>query len=273
MVQKLPTPTQPEVIYPDDDGLPMSNNTEQFRWIVIIKENLELLFAKSTEVFVAGDLLWYPVEGDNTIRQAPDVMVVFGRPKGRRGSYQQWLENHIVPQVVFEILSPGNRRLEMAKKFEFYDQYGVEEYYIYDPQKVKLTGLIRTQTKLAAIREMNGWVSPRLGIRFELTSDTLVIRRPDGGRFLSTLELDAVREQEYLRAEQERLRAEQEHLHAQQERQRAQEQTQLAEQERLRAEQERLRAEQERLRADQNYQQYQDLLQKLQEKGINPEQL
>ncbi len=125
MVQKLPTPTQPEVIYPDDDGLPMSNHTEQFRWIVIIKENLELLFAKSTEVFVAGDLLWYPVEGDNTIRQAPDVMVVFGRPKGRRGSYQQWLENHIVPQVVFEILSPGNRRLEMVNRADVEAEYQI----------------------------------------------------------------------------------------------------------------------------------------------------
>jgi Uma2 family endonuclease len=259
MVQKLPTSTQPEVIYPDDDGLPMSNNTEQFRWIVIIKENLELLFAQSTEVFVAGDLLWYPVEGNDTIRQAPDVMVVFGRPKGKRGSYQQWLENHIVPQVVFEILSPGNRRSEMAKKLDFYDQYGVEEYYIYNPQKVKLTGLIRAQTKLEAIRETNGWVSPRLGIRFELTSDTLLIMRPDGKPFLSTLELDAVREQEHQRAEQEHQRAEQEH--------------QRAEQERQRAEQEHQRAEQERQRADQNYQLYQDLLQKLQEKGINPEQL
>ena len=35
-------------------------------------------------------------------------MVVFGRPKGRRGSYRQWEEDNIPPQVVFEILSPGN---------------------------------------------------------------------------------------------------------------------------------------------------------------------
>ncbi|MCL1468412.1 hypothetical protein [Argonema galeatum] len=52
---------------------------------------------------------WYPVEGNNTIRPAPDVMVVFARPKGEspsktlcdRGSYQQWRENNIPPQVVF----------------------------------------------------------------------------------------------------------------------------------------------------------------------------
>jgi Uma2 family endonuclease len=87
----------------------MADNTKQFRWIVVIKENLELLFADNPQVFVAGDLLWYPVEGDNAIRQAPDAMVVVGRPKGNRGSYRQWEEGGVAPQVVFKILSPGNR--------------------------------------------------------------------------------------------------------------------------------------------------------------------
>ena len=64
-------------------------------------------------MFVAGDLLWYPVEGKPSIRTAPDVMVVFGRPKGDRGSYKQWEEDGIAPQVVFEVLSPGNRAGEM----------------------------------------------------------------------------------------------------------------------------------------------------------------
>ena len=50
---------------------------------------------------MAGDLLWYSVEGNNKLRQAPDVMVVFGVEKGDRGSYQQCQENNIVPQVVF----------------------------------------------------------------------------------------------------------------------------------------------------------------------------
>ncbi|TRV23640.1 MAG: Uma2 family endonuclease, partial [Microcystis wesenbergii Mw_MB_S_20031200_S109D] len=101
-----PNPTQ--IVYPDSDGNPMADNTRQFRWITTIKANLDWLFANNADVFVAGDLLWYPVEGDNKTRQAPDVMVAFGRPKGERGSYQQWKEENIPPQVVFEILSPGN---------------------------------------------------------------------------------------------------------------------------------------------------------------------
>src|SRR5215217_4662375 len=106
---------QPAIVYPESDGQPMADNTKQFRWIVTIEGGLDALFRDHPQVFVAGDLLWYPVEGRPDIRMAPDVLVSFGRPKGDRGSYQQWCEQHIAPQVVFEILSPGNRAAEMIK--------------------------------------------------------------------------------------------------------------------------------------------------------------
>lgn len=187
------TSTKPElshVIYPDSDGQPMADNTKQFRWIVTIQENLELLFRDRPDVFVAGDLLWYPVEGDNTLRQAPDALVVFGRPKGDRGSYQQWKEGNIPPQVVFEILSPGNRPAEMLRKFKFYERYGVQEYYLYDSDDIELMGWQRRDDKLVSVDEMDGWVSPLLGIRFKLGEAELEIYRPDGHKFLTTLELE-----------------------------------------------------------------------------------
>lgn len=104
----------------------------------MIKANLDILFAVDADVFVAGDLLWYPaqVQEPPVPSQAPDVMVAFGRPKGRRGSYRQWQEANIPPQVVFEILSPGNTPAEMTRKFALYQTYGVEEYYLYDPDRV-----------------------------------------------------------------------------------------------------------------------------------------
>ncbi|MGL5033932.1 MAG: Uma2 family endonuclease [Microcystaceae cyanobacterium] len=196
-----PILTAPNIYYPDSDGQPMADNTQQFRWLVLIKENLELLFASNTNVFVAGDLLWYPVEGSPEIRVAPDVMVAFERPKGDRGSYRQWLEGNIAPQVVFEILSPGNRLKEMTKKLQLYDRYGVEEYYIYDPDKNDLHGLYRQDNRLNLIEDINNWTSPRLQIRFVLNEETLEIYRPDGQPFLTTLELNQRFEREYQRAE------------------------------------------------------------------------
>ncbi len=209
MTASVPPLEKSPVIYPDSDGQPMADNTEQFRWIVTIQGGFDALYKDRPDVFVAGDLLWYPVEGDNTIRIAPDVMVVFGRPKGQRGSYQQWREDNIAPQVVFEVVSPGNRFGEMLKKFRFYERYGVEEYYLYDPEKGELTGWVRTGENLNEIESIRGWVSPLLGVRFELVDGELQLYRPDGERFLSYVELDRQREVAEQRAERlaERLRA------------------------------------------------------------------
>lgn len=169
MVTQQPKSASSEVFYPENDGKPISDNTKQFRWIVVIEQNLEWLYADDASVFVAGDLLWYPVEGNNALSTAPDAMVVFGRPKGDRGSYQQWNEDNIPPQVVFEILSPSNTRREMNRKLLFYHTYGVEEYYLYDPDRNRLQGWCRSEENLLdEIESMPGWVSPRLGIRFEL---------------------------------------------------------------------------------------------------------
>jgi Uma2 family endonuclease len=208
MVAQISTETTTEIIYPDRDGQAMSDHTKQFRWIVTIKENLELLFAENPQVFVAGDLLWYPVEGDNKIRLAPDAMVVFDRPKGDRGSYRQWVEDGIAPQVVFEILSPGNRMAEMSRKLDFYEQYGVAEYYIYDPDRIDFTGWIRNNNRFELIEDDLNWISPRLGIRFNLQDDTLIIYHPDDRPFLSFVELDQLRKQAMQRAEQAEQQAE-----------------------------------------------------------------
>jgi Uma2 family endonuclease len=207
MVQIQPSST-PEVIYPDSDGRLMADNTKQFRWIVTIKENLEWLFANDPNVFVAGDLLWYPVEGNNKTRVAPDVLVVFGRPKGDRGSYKQWEEESIAPQVVFEILSPGNTRSEMNRKLLFYDRFGVEEYYLYDPERNDLSGWLRTEGFLDIIDLLNGWISPRLNIRFELSATELQIFRPDNTVFLTYTENAQRAEQAEQRAEQAEQKAE-----------------------------------------------------------------
>jgi len=222
MVQELITKVTPEIIYPESDGIPMADNTKQFRWIVILKENLEILFAQQEDVFVAGNIFWYPVRNNNTIRQAPDVMVVFGRPKGDRGSYRQWEENNIPPQVVFEILSPGNRPQEMLKKLFWYQRYGVQEYYIYDPETVELTVSRRVEDHLEEIDSSSGWVSPLLGIRFEITEDTLEIYRPDGDKFLTSVELAQLRQQERLEKEQAILEKEQALAELEQEKQRYQ---------------------------------------------------
>src|SRR5207248_2716125 len=160
----LTPPSRPvvkPVLYPDSDGKPMADNTKQARWIFVLYGNLAALFRAVADVFVAADLLWYARLGEDEKPTAPDVMVVFGRPKGDRGSYRQWEENDIPVTVAFEVLSPSNDVLEMADKLAFYDENGVEEYYVYDPDKNTLLVYTRGQAALRRVHFKGQYTSPR----------------------------------------------------------------------------------------------------------------
>lgn len=187
-------------LYPDSDGQPMADNTEQYQWIVRLVSNLRILLKDQT-AFVAGDLLWYPIEANEEeappLSQAPDVMVVLGRPPGYRGSYKQWEEEGIPPQVVFEIISPSNSVAKFVKKQSFYARYGVLEMYFYDPEEHEFWGLVR-ETREASFHLITllnlPWVSPVLGIRFELFEDGLSVFYPSGEIFKDPEELGAERD-------------------------------------------------------------------------------
>lgn len=202
----------PAIIYPDSDGKPTAENTRQYQYIVMVHTGIDSHFSNDPNVFVAADLLWYAVEGWPSIRCAPDVMVAFGRPKGHRGSYKQWAEGGIAPQVAIEILSPGNTQAEMKEKRAFYERYGVEEYIEYDPDNGTLEVWERKGRRLMPVVFGREWKSPRLGITLKLEDDgELSAFHPDGRKFLTAVELDALAqqaEQQGQRAEQEKARAE-----------------------------------------------------------------
>lgn len=209
--QALAEPPPPPLIhYPESDGQPMGDNDQQRDWMIKIIENLKALFAGCSGVYVSGNLFWYPVEGNNRIVQAPDALVVFGRPPSQRGCYKQWEENGIAPQVVFEVISPSNTTEEMIRKRAFYQKYGVEEYYVYDPADRNLEGYKFSPEGPQPIVPMNGWQSPRLGISFHLGKEGLEIQYPDGRPFGDAWESLQKLEQERDRAAQERIRAEKE---------------------------------------------------------------
>ncbi|MCC6420300.1 MAG: Uma2 family endonuclease [Gemmataceae bacterium] len=266
---QLPTPDA--IVYPESDGEPMADNTLQFQYILTIVGGLQAQYRADPNVFVSGNQFWYPVEGDNTIRQAPDAYVAFGRPKGERGSYRQWEEGGVPLHVVFEILSPSNRRGEMHAKWKFYQRYGVEEYYVYDPDRGALLGWTREGDDLVAVLFMDGWVSPRLAVRFQLNGKELELYHPDGRKFATYVELAERAEQEHVRADQEHARAEQERAEkeiaqrqADQERAEKEAAQRQADQERAEKETAQRQADEERVRAAR-------WLAKLKELGIDPE--
>jgi Uma2 family endonuclease len=233
-LQAAPSQTaqaKPQIDYPSTDGEPMAQNTRQYRWIVTIQGGLAAMFRNRPDVFVAGDLFWYPIEGDNKTRVAPDVMVAFGRPKGDRDSYKQWEEGGVAPQVVFEVASPSNTPSEWISKTLFYERFGVQEFYIYDPDSGELQGYVRGEDgHLRPVESMRGWVSPLLGVRFDVEGLELVLTAPDGKRVRSYEEVAAAFEEAAAAYEEAQRLLEQERQRAEAERQRAEAEYQRAEQ-------------------------------------------
>lgn len=218
------TRTHPQVAplddpeYPSDDGNPMADTMLQYRWIVTVQGGIDALFLDRDDVVVAGHCLWYPVEGEPATRMAPDVMVIFGRPRGDRGSYIQHREEGVPVHVVFEVLAPGNRAGAMRQKLAFYERHGAEEYDILDPDRAWHRGYRRDVAgKLKPIRDLFGWTSPRLGIRFEMTwrrKNELRIVAPDGRPFEHHVDLARKLEAAERRVEQANRRARDERHHA-----------------------------------------------------------
>ncbi|MBA2750036.1 MAG: Uma2 family endonuclease, partial [Tatlockia sp.] len=109
--------------------------------------------------------------------------------------------------------------------------------------KGDLSGWLRREGRLDVIEEMLDWVSPRLGIKFNMLGTELQLYRPDGEKFATYVELATSREQEKLAKEQ-----------AQQELEQSQQQLEQSQQQ----------LEQEKVRSQQ-------LAAKLRELGINPD--
>jgi hypothetical protein len=153
----------------------------------------------------------------------------------------EWVEEGVVRQVVFEIDSPSNTAAEMARKLAIHDRRGVEEYYYYDPETGKLEGWIREAGALGPIADVAAWTSPRLGIRFKAPrrKDALIVRGPDGKRFRTFQQVIRAADE----AQRSRRRAER---HAREAERQAGEEAELARTQRRLREAADLRAEGER---------------------------
>ena len=260
----LPLKEKLHIHYPSSDGKPMADNTRQWNWIAFIKLNIEEI-TKGKEIFVASDLLWYPVEGNNKFRVAPDVMVAIGRPKGDRNSYLQWQEDNIAPQIVFEILSPSNTKKEMKKKLKLYESQKVEEYYVYDPDFNRLEIYQRKKDKLVQ-QDKKEWISPLLQFKLIWTKDTLKLFFPDGSIFKSFGEV--VTESKAVRIEVEEAKAE-----AKEAKVEAKEAKVEAKEAKVEAEEAKVEAEEAKVEAKEAKNKLKILEAKLKELGIDPDSL
>ncbi len=123
---------KPEIEYPERDGKPMGETEVHITVIVDTMTTLRDFFRAQSDVYVAGNMLFYYVEGRPRLFIVPDVFVVKGVPKGERRIYKLWEEKQ-APAVIFEITSRSTRREDTKEKHELYAGLEVREYFLFDP--------------------------------------------------------------------------------------------------------------------------------------------
>jgi Uma2 family endonuclease len=195
--------------YPESDGEPMAETDVHYRLMTDLRFELEQFFRGESDVYVSGNILFYYVEGNPKKRVAPDVFVARGVRKGDRRVYKLWEEGR-APEVVFEVSSRQTWREDLNTKWRLYEDLGVKEYFIFDPEYDYLVEPLiawRLESgRYEAVEVVDGAVkSETLNLELVNTGETLRLRNPTTGQFLRT-PLELAEEADRLRLEVEQLR-------------------------------------------------------------------
>ena len=197
------------VYYPEEREDDMGETSIHIKLIANLLNTLDLFFKNREDVFLSSNMNLYYERGNPHKWFAPDLLVAFGVPNNERSSYLLWREE-VFPQVIFEIASDKTWRKDVIEKFEMYEKFGAEEYYILDSEfaflSAPLMAFHRKNGKLVEAEVIDSKIfSPRLGLEIVRTENTFRLFNPSANEFLRTLE-ESENEIEKLKAEIEKLK-------------------------------------------------------------------
>lgn len=187
----------------------MAETDVHYRLMTDLRFELEQFFRDESDIYVSGNILLYYVEGNPKKRVAPDVLVARGVRKGDRRVYKLWEEGR-APEVVFEVSSRQTWREDLNTKWRLYEDLGVKEYFIFDPEYDYLVEpLIAWRLEAGryeAVEVVDGAVkSETLKLELVNTGETLRLRDLATGQLLRT-PLELAEEADRLRLEVDELR-------------------------------------------------------------------
>jgi Uma2 family endonuclease len=129
------------IIYPSSDNKPVAETFIHFYAIITTLEVLKQYLEGQQVTVLANQFLYY-AQGYPKLRVAPDVMVIYDVAPGGRDNYKMWEEGQ-TPSVVFEMTSASTQEQDKVTKKSFYEQMGVEEYWLFDPKGEWVTGQLQ----------------------------------------------------------------------------------------------------------------------------------
>lgn len=90
----------------------------------------------------------------------PDVVVIL---KDNKGILNEDGHFHGVPDIIIEILSPGNSDHDLVVKKNLYQRFGVKEYWIVNPEnKISIGYSLEKHNQYSKVGEVSGEINSRL---------------------------------------------------------------------------------------------------------------
>lgn len=119
--------------------------------------------SRKGEVFVAP-LDVYLDEVSNAVQ--PDIVVVL---KENKHIIDDNGHIHGCPDLLIEILSPGNKEFDLVRKKGLYERFGIKEYWVVDPDTKACTGYGLKNNRFMTLGEFSGTIpSPLLELNIHL---------------------------------------------------------------------------------------------------------
>ena len=184
------------VEYPTRDGRPVAETDLHYLRLVGAAHGLRRFLGKRDDVYVGSNLMVFDEPGNPRRHLSPDIFVAFGVRSGSRDLFKIWEERP--PSFVLEITSKTTRREDEHAKRERYAQWGVPEYFLYDPRaewvKPPLKGFrlqggrYRRIAECVAPNGKRGLECRTLGLYLWLRDGELRLYEPASGRDLPTPE-------------------------------------------------------------------------------------
>lgn len=159
--QCLPEGTLAELI---DNVIYMSPSPTSKHQIILNEINFHLIqYFKSTRegMTYIAPLDVYLDESSNAVQ--PDIIVILN-PNQKIVNEEGHI--HGVPDMLIEILSPGNKDHDLIRKKDLYERFKVKEYWIVDPDSKLTLGYVLSKDKYQLVHEEVGRFASQL-IDFE----------------------------------------------------------------------------------------------------------
>lgn len=151
----LPEGTLAEVINEQLRVLPFPNPFHQQTSIEL--SSSIFLFVKERElgeVYKVSDL--YLDEHSNAVQ--PDIF--FFSPESNVVVDAKGI--HGTPELIIEILSPGNKNYDLKKKKDLYEKFGVKEYWVVDPETKLTIGFSLKKNQYESLGEFTSQIKSTL---------------------------------------------------------------------------------------------------------------